>query len=500
MGQAGDSRGSGQHVSWAGMSMKIESQLRVDGLDERIVFAERRRQRVFRRWWLGVVVCLMALVGLRLGWGLYAGRQLAAEIERIRAAGEPILFRDFDPPREIADMENAAVMYRAAAAAIVEPEGLPIESYDLLYSLPNRSQYPDEIRLIVAANAKAMQLFREARGLSAVDWGVRFTSPMLGGSIGFPIGRLDELQAIGELAAITSHRDGDDRNAIETLRDMNAWVNAQIRPRTTHVSTLSSAYRESQRLVRAIETIAPELTTVEQVHGAGQSDNAALRAQVQVLINDLLDESQLREGWRRALFVDRAALLDQRDIDATRRVAGGGTAAILYAIGAPAWDARLTRDLAVFAKKSATGWGDISSRVRLYSVFRGPPGLRFFVLASRRMAAITLSIRMFELDHDRRPSELSELVPRYLEALPHDPFAPEGQVFCYVLDGAAPMLYSFGGNERDDGGKIAIRDDGVIDSYRMDMPYFLDGRPDDETLATISAAPQSSRAQNENDD
>ena len=62
------------------------------------------------------------------------------------------------------------------------------------------------------------------------------------------------------------------------------------------------------------------------------------------------------------------------------------------------------------------------------------------------------------------------------------------------------MLYSFGFNEQDDGGKIAIQDDGSFNLYRMDMPYFLDGRPNDETLATISAPRQSAQAQNEDDD
>lgn len=503
--------------------MKTESACGLDGLDEQIVLAERRRQRVFRGWVLGALGCVLALVGLRLGWGLYAGRQLAGEIERIRAAGEPILLRDFDPAREILEAENAAIMYWAAAAAIVEPEGRSILLVDLYNSSADRIQYPDEIRVVVAENAEAMRLFREARGLSAVDWGVRFTSPIFGGSLGFAVGGLWELLGIGEFAAIASHREGNDWNAIETLRDMNAWANAQIQPMTTDAATIRSSLLANERLAGAIESIAPELIVVDERPNSGQSRKAASRTQVENLIDDLLDETQIRSAWRKAVFVHRAGLLDQRYADARKRVAEGGTSALLYAITAPAWDAQLLHVLAATEKQAAAGWAGNLSRARDFLQVREslPYGatelrflsqplfffgipyshwIRFRVLGLRRMAAIALSIRLFELDNNRRPLELSELVPRYLEALPYDPFAAEGQLFRYEPSGVVPMLYSFGTNEKDDGGKIAIHDDGTFNLYGMDMPYFLDGRPDDETLAAISARPKSPQAQNKNGD
>ena len=48
-------------------------------------------------------------------------------------------------------------------------------------------------------------------------------------------------------------------------------------------------------------------------------------------------------------------------------------------------------------------------------------------LAVRRMAAIALAIRLYQLEHGRRPKTLDELVPAYLDAVPLDPFAPDNR-------------------------------------------------------------------------
>src|SRR5690606_5095756 len=49
--------------------------------------------------------------------------------------------------------------------------------------------------------------------------------------------------------------------------------------------------------------------------------------------------------------------------------------------------------------------------------------LHFRALAERRMAATSLAIRLYQLDHDRWPAALAQLVPAYLPQVPADPFA-----------------------------------------------------------------------------
>ena len=63
-----------------------------------------------------------------------------------------------------------------------------------------------------------------------------------------------------------------------------------------------------------------------------------------------------------------------------------------------------------------------------------------------------LALRAYRLDHGTDPPALSVLVPRYLQAVPADPFALSGPLR-YKRVGANPLLYSVGPDGRDDGGR-----------------------------------------------
>ena len=81
-----------------------------------------------RYWWLKRIgaatgVLLVLLGAMRWYWGWEADRRLQAEIDRIRAAGEPIFPEDFDPPEPVPDEDNAALaLIRAANALTVPPD------------------------------------------------------------------------------------------------------------------------------------------------------------------------------------------------------------------------------------------------------------------------------------------------------------------------------------------------------------------------------------------
>jgi len=89
------------------------------------------------------------------------------------------------------------------------------------------------------------------------------------------------------------------------------------------------------------------------------------------------------------------------------------------------------------------------------------------------MAAIALAMRLYEVDHGRRPAKLAELVPDYLSEVPADPHASDGRSIAYQPKATAvgppggvfnwpytpalkrphPVLYSVGPDGRDDNGK-----------------------------------------------
>ena len=103
--------------------------------------------------------------------------------------------------------------------------------------------------------------------------------------------------------------------------------------------------------------------------------------------------------------------------------------------------------------------------------------IHFRHLAERRMAAIALAVRLYEIDHSRRPVELAELVPDYLDELPRDPMAPASETFRYLPDAETPVLYSIGDNGIDDGGGVWDEKRGKYVRHNApDIVFLLDGK------------------------
>jgi hypothetical protein len=119
------------------------------------------------------------------------------------------------------------------------------------------------------------------------------------------------------------------------------------------------------------------------------------------------------------------------------------------------------------------------------------------VLAYRRMAAVALAIRLYELDHRHRPEKLESLVPDYLPALPADPFAEDDRPFGYRLDLDRPFLYSVGPDGVDEGGAFEVRPGGIVDWDAEDTPFFLNG---DRPYSRPSTAPASTQAGDDDQD
>jgi hypothetical protein len=131
-------------------------------------------------------------------------------------------------------------------------------------------------------------------------------------------------------------------------------------------------------------------------------------------------------------------------------------------------------------ESSADSWQKVVhplSRILLPSLERAAH-LHYRALASRRMAAIGLAIRIYQHDHGQRPETLEALVPDYLPVLPLDPLAADGRPIRYAPEAATPMLYCVGDNGIDEQGAWRTRGVG-IDWDCCDIPFFLDGgRPE----------------------
>lgn len=489
------------------------SQSDIAPTEERIAeTAEKRRRRVMRRAILGFVLCIAALAGVRIWWGIESGRRLQNEIARVRDAGEPLLLADFNPTHDIPDNENAAILYEKAAAALVEPVGGALSLADLCSDPRFAIEYPKDALAIVQANAEALRLLRQARFLERIDWKVRFTSPIL--YLRFPKLSSDrQLVKFGRAAAYIQFREGDHAGAIETVRDMRELAKAvSATPRTTLIGYLVANACEALA-VSPLQTFTHELAVSDAQRAPpqpAQGKSPATRAQVRALIRELLDDSASRKAFKAAMNAERATQLDSvQSILAGRfgtgALGGGGVPRAVASWFRPAIELDIVYMLGLMSQYCAAATapnlpaanemlaecdeqlkgldrqrGSIRGATHLLSSILFPSFSRTYVLhfrqvATRRMAAVALALRLYELDHGRRPEWLPDLVPDYLTALPEDPFAADKRTFGYKPDREQPVLYSVGNDGRDDDGQYGTKPTGGMDLDRKDLVYFLNG-------------------------
>ncbi len=108
-------------------------------------------------------------------------------------------------------------------------------------------------------------------------------------------------------------------------------------------------------------------------------------------------------------------------------------------------------------------------------------------LARFALLLTEFALREYILEHGRSPESLNELVPRYLPAVPSDPFSDRPLVYRRQADGH--LLYSVGANGTDDGGVAAE----WSDMLQGHGDLFLDGPPtkaDTSGVSNQSAAPE----------
>jgi hypothetical protein len=72
-------------------------------------------------------------------------------------------------------------------------------------------------------------------------------------------------------------------------------------------------------------------------------------------------------------------------------------------------------------------------------------------IAHERLLTAELAVRCYQTEQGRLPPSLKQLVPKYLQQVPSDPFS--GRPVIYHPQGTNWLLYSVGVDGVDDGGK-----------------------------------------------
>jgi len=482
-----------------------------------------------RFWWLKriavvVAILLVALGGLRWGWGRHADKILQAEIDRYRAAGQPVYPSDFDPP-PVADADNAALVLENAAQALKGSTKDQDRMLDELSGHPEVSaRRHKDVREIVELSAEARALARKARSMPGSDWGVRVRSPAI--SVLLPhLATQRRLAKVLAIAAIWHHQNGNDAEAVEIIRDMMAQAD-RLDEQPFLISHLVAV--ATYRLAgRCVEDLTPSLKIADEQADAAATAKPATRDQVRALIAELLEEDRLRRAMARSFHAERMLQLDTFDLVADGRMSlldiGGGavppgplgwvgsflfrpllqldavrmmqfTSACAQAAAASTWPAyREQSPMSPTAGSGLHGLARPLSAVLLPSFGRAVM-LHFHCVANRRMTAVALAIRMYQLDHGRWPKTLDELVPKYLPSVPQDPYAPAGRNIGYQPDGDRPVLYSVSVDGADDKGAFDVDRSGGLNWEAKDIPFFLDGGRPHRGSAASAPAPTSSQA------
>ncbi len=425
---------------------------------------ESQPKSPLRRWAIRVGLTLALPVLLAVGaWGWLqydSARKLNAILSAARANGEPTSLADLQP-KPVPDYENAAPLLREAAAAHLK---LTSDERSELYAaiaLPPTLADVDAdalVKSLLEQHAGVLPLIAEATGRPVVA-----STPRSGKLIlGVDIEHLNECRDLAVFAAAVAlhrHRQADDAGALRAVAKVLYLAGAVAPPPVTlpsHLATLGIEAMASTAVLR----LAPDLRV-----GAG--DGSAAPEAVRALIAALLDESDRGPAMRRALVGERAIAVAEigamgakvgtpainfyfryNQINAANQITNA-----LPASDAHTWPAAVRADAAAPPYRERDRFHTISNvfaldtQKSLLTTFRGR--------AQRRIAAIALAIRLYQIDHaDARPAALADLVPLYLKTLPADPFRADGTSFGYDGTGPNARLWTAGENGTDDGGRL----------------------------------------------
>lgn len=458
--------------------------------------ADPPRFRWLKRLLPLAILYVAALLAVRLWWGWEAQRQFEAAVARWRALGQPVTPEDLDREREAQrDPADEIIIEQALALIRLRPEDnewLGASNFDT-DAMRRRLDRFGEIQLRLDA---PMRQLRILQGFPNIVWGPTVVDQIANWS-GYDFSGLRNLAKGATENALYQLVRGDHQGAVEALQDallvervVGGWTPGAI------PSMVQSSL--GPLITGAVEEIAPAL----QIEGTRASRapeiRPANRDSVEALIRSLCDGSHIEQTLARALHFERMYLV------ATMDAALGGTPTWLpspfdSAAGRLALAPALRLDACRVARRSAVllgAWIGKAAAVPTLKISAAPPTpatLRHTVLilsgpypsygvlaewprralAGRRMAAAALAIRLYELDHGRRPVSLAELAPDYLPAAPLDPFASEGRPIGYIRDDAHPRLYSVNADGVDDGGRFTLRAGGGVDWRVADLVHFL---------------------------
>jgi hypothetical protein len=410
---------------------------------------------------------LLPLVGLAAA----APKTMDDQIAAYKAAGEPIEPKDFEP-KGVADADNAAAELRAAFAAF-KSEDPAWQAYEKLENLrfPLTESQVATLRAAVAVQQGILPHIDAAMTRPAVDWQIKFTSPIFNTLLPY----LNEQRQLAQALvahALLAHHDGNDAEAIKDINRL-IFISRTVDHQVFTVTHLVSL-RIMAQAANTAESIAPDLKI-----GAGQGGLGASDQDVKQLITSLLDDVPPTRGYHDSLLMERMDYLDvvrgvvsgkinpvnitiidppmpPLGAQATARAQVDGLLMLRYFSDlVRAFDT--TADLPSFKSHQPARPAELDAHPKDHPLGRAlfprheqAVTAHYRATADRRLAAVALAIRMYAIaNNGTLPKQLEQLIPQYLPQVPLDPMTA-GQPLKYEADRS--IVYSVGDNGADDAG------------------------------------------------
>lgn len=373
-------------------------------------------------------------------WHYEADRRLRAQIEAIRARGEPVEFSQAWPTMEF-DHRSAGVDVAAAARLFGEfTRGRGIESGGTKLLQPPQPS--------AEAAARVTDVFATAKRAATKPVGP-LPSPTLTG--------LKELATMLRPAAVRQHQLRRDAEAVALIAALLQQADV------TFVSYPSLSFHQSGVETRSGAASAVIYVTPTLRIEPARSESSVTSADVRDLIRRLLDDSHMAASFTRAWQTERVRrmlwshwrpsshapnVVYRHDMVRAIRQ----TTQLVEASRGGTFPRQAMRDVTPPPppQSALDRWARATSS---YLEREWSPALltHYNALADERAAAVHLAIKLYSLDHDGEPpATLEALVPAYLPAVPRDPFADGGRAMSYRVGGRLAVVYSVGPNGVDD--------------------------------------------------
>ena len=399
-----------------------------------------------------------------------------------RAQGQPMSITEFhlDP---IPDEENAALLLQQSAAAIVIPDDAPI---DLKALCDDPAAHPEFAAKLIELNPEPLRLVREARNRPRFFWNVPVPQFMI--NVTLPdLGSQKNMARLLCVAAAVETESGNSSAAAAHLYDalFIAEGVSRIWPCViTHLVRISI----EDLAIEKLELLLPRWKIV----AADDPKAIAIHDSIASISRRLRDEESLSQSWDFALQGERLTLIEVGLVVAKNKPAPAG---VLFS---PA----LRLDVINLAAQTDRVWHAgrqdnwfealphipvYPDQITAYQVLihytsqqllmdmKNATALHYKALLLHRFAATALALRLYECDHKAPATDLEDLVPLYLPAVPRDPFSATNEPIHYLRTVDREILYSVGPDGIDEGG-LRLDDDllpNLDDSG--DILFYLDG-------------------------